>query len=101
MKSNNETFYILKLYQKGKLTDENKVFRRKYFRRFENAVACIADADIFERLPEELRANLGNPQIYYASRDNDVADDFEFRYQNGVVIYVGQVLFEEDKNEDY
>ena len=97
MASNNETFYILKLYRKENLTD----LCRKYFRRFENAMACIADADIFEHLPEELRANLGNPQIYYASRDNDVADDFEFRYQNGVVIYVGQVLFEEDKNEDY
>jgi hypothetical protein len=100
MLSNDDTFYILKLYQKGKLTDENKEFCRRYFRRFENAVACISDADIFECLSEELRANLGNPQIYYASSGNGVADDFEFRFQNGIVAYIGQILFEEDKDED-
>lgn len=100
MLPNKDTFYILKLYQKEKLTDQSKVFCRKYFRRFENAVACIADVDIFEHLPEELRVNLGNPQIYYASSGNEIADDFEFRYKNGVVVYIGQVMFEEDKEED-
>lgn len=64
MLSNDETFYILKLYQREKLVDQSKVFCRKYFRRFENAVACISDADIFKHLPEGLRANLGNPRIY-------------------------------------
>lgn len=57
MLSNDETFYILKLYQREKLVDQSKVFCRKYFRRFENAVACISDADIFKHLPEGLRAN--------------------------------------------
>lgn len=46
MLSNDETFYILKLYQREKLVDQSKVFCRKYFRRFENVVACISDADI-------------------------------------------------------
>lgn len=50
MLSNDETFYILKLYQREKLVDQSKVFYRKYFRRFENAVACISDADIFKHL---------------------------------------------------
>lgn len=86
MLSNDETFYILKLYQREKLVDQSKVFCRKYFRRFENAVVCISDADIFKHLPEGLRANLGNPRIYYASSGNGFGDDFEFQYQNGVVV---------------
>ena len=100
MLSNDETFYILKLYQREKLVDQSKVFCRKYFRRFENAVACISDADIFKHLPEGLMANLGNPRIYYASSGNGFGDDFEFQYQNGVVVYIGQILFEEDKGEN-
>ena len=101
MVSNNDTFYILEFYQKGKLTEQNKVFCCRYFRKFENAVACIAVPDIFECLPEELQATLGNPKIYCASRGNGIADDFRFRYQNGIVVYIGQILFEEDKAEEY
>lgn len=98
---NNDTFYILKLYQKDKLTGQEKVFCRKYFRRFENAVACITVPDIFKCLPEALRTTLGNPRVRNSSFNDGVADDFEFRYQNGVTVYIGQILFEEDKDEDY
>lgn len=101
MVSNNDILYILKLYQKGKLAEQNKVFCRKYFRRFENAVAYITVPDIFECLPKELRTTLGNPRVWCSSFNDGVADDFEFRYQNGIVVYIGQILFEEDKDEDY
>lgn len=103
-----EPVFVLKLYQKGKKTNslfdrkklfsENEYFCSKYFRRFENAVAYVSDGNLFkDYLPEEKIGTLGKPEIYYGSKDADGnADDFELRYENDIVVYIGQIIFEED-----
>lgn len=52
----------------------------------------------YEYLPNDLIATLGKPQVYSGSNTGPMADDFEFRYENEVIVYIGQILFEEEKN---
>lgn len=78
--------YTVKVYNKEHLFDV------MHYNAFQNALADISNKKVFETIPKELIDSLGNPGIYYGSWDeeNDIADDFEFRYENGVTAYVGE-----------
>lgn len=78
--------YLMKVYLKKNLVDV------KHYNKFENALADIADENFTDNLPDEVYETLGNPKVYYGSRDlENIADDFEFRFDNNVCIYVGVV----------
>lgn len=88
--------YVMKVYKKNKKEPSSI----KYFRKFENAVAVVSEisAMLPNNITEDPAEPFGNPEIYYGSETADgTADDFEFRYQNGTIIYIGQILAEEDK----
>lgn len=87
--------YVLKISMKQTLLEV------RHYNYFQNALADIIDkGNIFDKIPDEIIRNLeDNPVMYCVSVDeNKIADDFEFRYKNGLTIYVGQVLVEEDKS---
>ena len=78
--------YTVKVYKEKQIIDV------MHYRSFQNALADISEKKVFETTPKELIDSLGNPGIYYGSWDeeNNIADDFEFRYENGVTVYVGE-----------
>ena len=79
--------FIVKIYKEKQLLDV------KHYIYFQNALANIADKDIFDNVSDELYSTLGNPSIHWFSRSEKtgIADDFEFRYPNGVTVYVGEI----------
>lgn len=81
----------------AKITKDNQLLDVKHYDYFENAVAELGELDMFDNLPEELCCTLGKPEIKYESESNGIADDFEFHYENGVVVYIGIVMTREEK----
>ena len=79
--------FIAKIYKEKQLLDV------KHYISFQNALANIADKYIFDSVPDELVNTLGNPEIHCFSYSEETgeADDFEFRYPNGVMVYVGEI----------
>lgn len=79
--------FVVKIYKEKQILDV------KHYSVFQNAVADIGEGNIFENISDELFSSLGNPKIYCHSRstDKNVADDFEFRYTNGVTVYIGEI----------
>lgn len=84
-----------------KISKANQLVHVLHFESFQNAIACIADKAFLNNLPNNQyisASGLGRPQIIYggiSNRDN-LPDDFEFRYENGVRVYVGTILTEEE-----
>ena len=80
--------FIVKLYHKETL------LHVELYKKFRNALAAIGNKNIFENLSDELLSSLENPAIHACSYNETkgIADDFEFRYSNGVRVYVGQVI---------
>ena len=78
--------YTVKVYNKEHLFDV------MHYNAFQNALADISNKKVFETIPEEFLDSLGNPNICFSSWDekNNVADDFEFRFENGVIVYIGK-----------
>ena len=87
--------YILKILK------DKQILAVLHYKHFENAIAAISDYSVFDLIPEEVVDSMGEwgiPRMSYHGVDKaGIADDFEFKYPCGVVIYVGKVLFEEDK----
>lgn len=81
----------------AKILKDQQLLDVKHYEHFENAVAEIGDLDMFDNLPAELYNTLGNPEIYCGSINNGIADDFEFRYENGVNVHVGTVMTQEQR----
>lgn len=81
--------YLMKIYRRGK----GNLMDVKHFEHFENAVASLISKHAFENLTDEDVITLGKPGLYFASvnKEKNVADDFEFRYENGITVYIGQV----------
>lgn len=79
-----------------KVTLNQQILAVRHYKVFQNALADVADYKFAESLPKNTAETLGNPEIYCGSKDNnDIADDFEFRYNNGVCVYIG-VVFTQD-----
>ena len=90
-----EPVYVCKIYKKQA---RDNLFCQVYYRRIENFLGAIADNSLFyEYLPNDLITTLGKPQVYSGSNTGSMSDDFEFRYENEVIVYIGQILFEEEK----
>lgn len=78
--------YVMKVYL------DKQLMSVRHYNKFQNAFADIADENFTDDLSDEIMETLGKPQLYYASRDNDnMADDFEFRFNNNVIVYVGVI----------
>ena len=80
--------FVVKIYKEKQLLDVI------HYNIFQNALADIGDKSVFENIPKNLIDTLGNPEIYCFSRDEETntADDFEFRYSNGVIVYLGEIF---------
>lgn len=87
--------YVVKIYKEKEILDV------KHYKTFENVVADISDLTIFDNtnVPDDILESCTNPpRLYYAGESEDgVADDFEFRFKNGVYVYAGRILTEEEK----
>ena len=80
-----------------KITKEKQILDVKHYRSFRNVVADIGSLGIFENIGDELVETLGNPRIYaHSVNDQGIADDFEFRYANGILVYVGDIYFDDE-----
>lgn len=85
-----------------KISKGSQLVHVLHFESFQNAIACIADEAFLNNLPNNqciALNDLGRPQIIYGgiSNKDNLPDDFEFRYENGVRVYVGTILTEEEK----
>lgn len=80
--------FVVKIY-----TKEKQILDVKHYMVFQNALADIGDKSIFENISDELFDTLDNPKIssHSISEENNTADDFEFRYANGVIVYLGEI----------
>lgn len=78
-----------------KITKNKQLLDVKHYKVFQNAIADIGSKNIFENIEEELVETLGNPEIrsFSYSEITGISDDFEFRYQNGVNVYLGELSF--------
>lgn len=76
-----------------KISKEKQLLDVKHYIVFQNALADIANKNIFENIPDELFDTLDNPEISNHSfcEKSNVADDFEFRYSNEIVVYLGEI----------
>lgn len=89
--------YLVKICKDGEILDV------KHYKKFENIVAEISNKKIFESIPDEIARELEfTPKIYYGSVDErNNADDFEFRYKNGLYVYAGKISCEDEKGCNY
>lgn len=93
--------YVVKVYK----LDDNQInlLGVRFYNKFENAVAdvCTVDANLSDILNNEDIKTLGRPSIYCSSVDDDgVSDDFEFRYENKITIYIGKIITEDQNKEE-
>lgn len=87
--------YVMKIYKRG----SDNLMDVKHFEYFENAVASLISKRAFNNLADGDVITLGKPELYFASIDKEknIADDFEFRYENGIIVYIGQVYPSDNK----
>lgn len=88
----------------SKKNDDNKQLQLlavRHYEKFQNAMSAIADYEPFDDIPDDIINSMGewgNPRISSHSYNDKegVADDFEFHYPCGIVIYLGSVITEEE-----
>jgi hypothetical protein len=85
-----------------KISKDGQILAVQHYKHFENAVAAISDYSLFDLIPDEVINQMGEwgvPRISCHGINNEtgISDDFEFKYPCGILIYVGRILFEEDK----
>lgn len=80
-----------------KICKDKQILDVLHYEKFENIFADVADKSIFRNsgisneILEEVN-NCENLKLYSASETDDkVADDFEFRYGDGICVYAGLV----------
>lgn len=88
-----------------KISFNNQLLSVQHYKHFQNAIADISEENFFTYISidkaKEVKENLGNPKIFYAGSDSKgIADDFEFRYPNGLNIYIGTILPEDYESND-
>ena len=86
--------FVVKVYHEKKLVDV------AHYRVFQNALADICNKKVFQNVQKNIVDTLGNPEIRYFSLNNETntADDFEFCFSNGVMVYLGEVNFADNLN---
>lgn len=84
-----------------KICKDKQILDVLHYEKFENIFADVANKSIFydscisNEILEEID-NCENLKLYSASETDDkVADDFEFRYGNGIYVYAGIVHTED------
>lgn len=84
-----------------KVCKEKQILDVLHYQRFENVFADVSDKTIFRDgiIPDEIMLEIDKcecPKIFCASESSEgVADDFEFRYGNGIYVYVGTIRLED------
>ena len=81
---------------------DGQIIAIRHFEYFENAMAYVADHEAFDDIPDEIinaMGEWGSPKIYCHSinEETQLADDFEFKYPCGIIIYIGKIMTEEEK----
>lgn len=76
-----------------KISKEKQLLDVKHYIVFQNTLADIANGNVFENISDELFDTLDNSKITSHSfcEKSNIADDFEFKYSNGVVVYLGEI----------
>jgi hypothetical protein len=77
-----------------KIVKNHNVLSILHYQYFENIIAGIADQSIFSEIDTSLiPKDYKSPKIYFASTnpEHNTADDFEFRYEDGMYIYAGTI----------
>ena len=78
-----------------KITKEKQILAVRHYEKFQNALAEIIHGTVFEDLEDDIiPREIGRPELSYHSIDEDTntADDFEFRYPDGLLVYLGEIL---------
>ena len=88
-----------------KIVKDNQIIQVLHYKHFENAMADVADHILFDAIPDDIIASMGewgNPRIscHGYETSTGLADDFEFIYPCGIHVYVGTILFEDDKKDN-
>ena len=84
-----------------KVCKEKQILDVLHYQRFENIFADVVDKTIFreEFIPEDIMLEIDrceSPKIFYSSETEEgIADDFEFRYGNGIYVYAGTIHLED------
>lgn len=89
-----------------KILKEKQLLSVWHYETFENAMADVADHKVFDDIPDEIINSMGewgNPKIFCHSYNDEaeLADNFEFIYPCGIIIYIGKVLTEEAKKRSF
>lgn len=77
-----------------KICKDKQILDVLHYEKFENIFADVADKSIFRDscISNEILEEVNNCKLYSASETDDkVADDFEFRYGDGICVYAGLV----------
>lgn len=86
-----------------KISKEKELLGVDHYIHFENALADISDGSAFEKIiPQDkldaidAMGDWGRPRISCHSHaiheKTGVADDFELKYDNGVLVYIGKIM---------
>ena len=81
----------VKIYTTSQPTQSKRLVGTKYYANFRNALADIVNKTIFNDISSISIDSLNNPAIRNFSQENNVATDFEFRYENGIFVYVNDI----------
>lgn len=90
--------YIVKTFNK-KEDGTVIVFDIAHFEHFENALAYVIDLEPFMDIPDSYHFTPDVRALHYSSRGcDDLADDFEIRYECGITVYIGQIYIKDAQN---
>ncbi len=91
--------YVAKVYLNKRL---NNV---KFYDSYEHFISDLIDSEsvLYEDLPEELnftKIEACHPRICSCCQDDlGFSTDFEYRYENGLLVYCGEIMTEESARE--
>lgn len=83
-----------RFFKKGlSCNPKNEILGLQIYEYLENAIADIGDGTIFEniRLKDEIILARGKMELVTISESDNKADDFSFRFENGLIVSVGTV----------
>lgn len=83
-----------------KISSGNQILDVLHYEKFENVFAAIADGTIFREgiIPADVIKLLTKPYkvtLYSGSESDGIADDFIFRFDNDIQIYVGTAFIKD------
>lgn len=89
-----------------KISKDKQLLGICHYNVFQNALADILNGNVFESTIDEAILDgidssgaWGIPKISsHSVSDAGIADDFEFKYDNGVLVYLGEIFVVDEKH---